>query len=64
MSAAEKWYLAAREVYEGDDQGRMFDRTMKAKSDADRVVFEFLMLQELRALRAAIQAQAERKASR
>jgi len=58
MNAAEKWFTAAREVYAGADEARMYDRAMRAKSDVDSVVLEFLLLEELRAIRHYLQKQA------
>lgn len=58
MGAVERWLKAAEEVYRGEDDGRLFDRAMRVKGDVDRVVFDFLILQELRAIRAALEAEA------
>lgn len=59
MAAADKWFEAAREAYQGDDEGKLLDRAMRVKGDVDRVVFDFLILEELRAIRAALEARNE-----
>ncbi len=51
MKAAQHWMTSAERVYGGEDEAAIFDRATRLQGDVDRVMIEFLILQELRAIR-------------
>ena len=61
MSAADRWLESAEQVYAGEDEAKLLDRAMRVKGDVDRVVIEFAILRELRAIRAALDADGKGK---
>lgn len=55
MNAVEQWFSQAEKVFQGNDPNQLFDRLLRSKGEVDRAVIEYLMLQELRAIREALQ---------
>lgn len=57
MSATDRWLESVDAIYGGEDDAKMFDRAMRVKGDVDRVIIEYSILQELRAIRQALESQ-------
>jgi hypothetical protein len=64
MSAINRWLKAAEAAYHEEDDGKLFERATRIKGDADHVIFTFQILQELRGIRAALEAQDRGKGRR
>lgn len=55
MSVGQGWFEQARHIYGGDDVNALLDRAMRAKGEADLIVFSFLILEELRTIRGCLE---------
>ncbi len=61
MSVARRWMDSADRVYGGEDEAAVFERATRLQGDVDRVVIEYLILQELIAIRRQLEHRDSRR---